>query len=105
VGAGAGVQFVIQTEIYVIRTDVRTAEWRPGEKCLVPSSPRASQIRFRLEAVFPDRLRGVLLFGSAARREADPESDVDLLILLDGRFAWGRISARSSRPSIPCSST
>jgi predicted nucleotidyltransferase len=56
---------------------------------MYPSSPELSQIRPRLEAVFPDRLRGVLLFGSVARREADPESDVDLLILLDGPIRLG----------------
>jgi predicted nucleotidyltransferase len=54
------------------------------------SSPELAQIRPRLEAAFPDRLRGVLLFGSVARREADAESDVDLLILLDGPIRLGQ---------------
>lgn len=30
------------------------------------------------------RLRGVVLFGSEARGDADPESDVDMLVLLEG---------------------
>jgi uncharacterized protein len=70
---------------------------------MLSSSPELSQIRPRLQAAFPDRLRGVLLFGSVARREADSESDLDLLVLLDGPIRLGRICARSFRPSIPCS--
>jgi predicted nucleotidyltransferase len=41
-------------------------------------------IRSRLEGVYGRRLRGVLLHGSEARGEATDESDIDLLILLDG---------------------
>lgn len=36
-----------------------------------------------LETHYRSRLRGLVLFGSAARGEADPESDIDLLVLLD----------------------
>ena len=35
------------------------------------------EIRSRLEEAFRDRLQGVLLFGSAAREEEHPESDLD----------------------------
>lgn len=38
----------------------------------------------RLRAVFGYRLRDVRLFGSFARGEADEESDVDVLVLIDG---------------------
>ena len=41
------------------------------------------EIRARLELVFRDRLKGVLLFGSQARDEARADSDLDLLILLE----------------------
>jgi len=37
----------------------------------------------RLATLYGDRLRGVYLFGSYARDEANEESDVDVLIVLD----------------------
>ncbi len=43
----------------------------------------AAGIRADLEALYGPRLRGVFLFGSRARDDADEESDVDLLIVLD----------------------
>jgi predicted nucleotidyltransferase len=49
-----------------------------------------NEIRPRLEAVFRDRLRGVLLFGSEARGEADEDSDLDLLVLLEGPVQLGK---------------
>jgi predicted nucleotidyltransferase len=48
------------------------------------------EIRPRLEAVFRDRFRGVLLFGSEARNQAGEDSDVDLLVLLQGPIRLGR---------------
>lgn len=48
------------------------------------------EIRSRLQTAFQDRLREVLLFGSAARREARPESDLDLMVLLAGPVRLGR---------------
>lgn len=48
------------------------------------------EIRNRLEAAFEDRLRGVLLYGSNARNEAREESDLDLMVLLDGPVRLGR---------------
>jgi len=36
-----------------------------------------------LQEVYGDRLRGIYLFGSYARGEADQESDVDILVVLD----------------------
>lgn len=47
------------------------------------------EIRSRLESAFRDRLREVLLFGSEARREARPDSDLDLMVLLDGPVRLG----------------
>jgi len=38
----------------------------------------------RLRRVFGSRLRDVRLFGSYARGEADEDSDVDVLVLIDG---------------------
>ena len=42
-----------------------------------------SQLKAKLQQHYGDRLRGVYLFGSYSRHEADPESDVDVLIVLD----------------------
>ena len=48
------------------------------------------EIRKRLERVHPGRLRGVVLYGSEARGEAGPDSDVDVLVLLDDPVDYGR---------------
>jgi predicted nucleotidyltransferase len=40
------------------------------------------EIRKRLQAAYGDRLQGVVLYGSVARGQAGPESDVDVLVLL-----------------------
>jgi predicted nucleotidyltransferase len=37
-----------------------------------------------LQPAFGKRLRGVILYGSEARGTADPDSDIDLLVLLEG---------------------
>jgi predicted nucleotidyltransferase len=41
------------------------------------------RLKTELAAIYGARLRGVYLFGSHARGEADEESDVDVLIVLD----------------------
>jgi predicted nucleotidyltransferase len=43
-----------------------------------------SRVKGALAEAFGARLRGVVLYGSEARGEADPDSDIDLLVLLDG---------------------
>ena len=37
----------------------------------------------RAQRRFPERIRSVVLFGSQARGDAGPESDIDLLVLVD----------------------
>lgn len=44
----------------------------------------AKKARQDLEQLYGSRLRGVYLYGSAARDELTPESDIDLAIILDG---------------------
>lgn len=44
----------------------------------------------RLEAAFGARLRGVVLYGSFARGEDLPTSDIDLLVLLTGPISLGK---------------
>ncbi len=57
-----------------------------------------SRINGRLRDAFGQRLRGVILYGSEARGEADKDSDVDLLVLLagpvdEGKDSWACIRA------------
>jgi uncharacterized protein len=49
-----------------------------------------ARIKSRLQAVYGDRLRGLVLYGSEARGEATSDSDVDILVLLTGPVALGR---------------
>lgn len=46
-------------------------------------------VRERMQVVFNDRLRGVVLYGSEARGTAAAESDIDVLVLLDGPIDYG----------------
>jgi predicted nucleotidyltransferase len=54
-----------------------------------------------LQQQYPDRVRDVILFGSKARGDSHPDSDIDILVLVDDddwRFshAISRIAARVS---------
>ena len=43
----------------------------------------ASKTRRILEQIYGERLRGVYLYGSAARDQLTPDSDIDIAIVLD----------------------
>jgi predicted nucleotidyltransferase len=47
------------------------------------------EFRRGLAAIYGRRLRGIYLYGSFARGEDDPESDLDLLIVLDHFDRYG----------------
>jgi predicted nucleotidyltransferase len=49
-----------------------------------------ARIKSRLQTVYGDRLRGVVLYGSEARGEATSDSDVDILVLLVGPVMLGQ---------------
>lgn len=42
------------------------------------------EIRARLDAAYGDRLKGVILYGSEAQENSTPESDIDVLVVLEG---------------------
>jgi len=54
------------------------------------SQTMLDDIHQRLAAVFGERLKGVVLYGSEARGEAEPDSDIDLLVLLEGPVELGK---------------
>lgn len=49
-----------------------------------------AKLRQGLELLYGERLAGLYLFGSFASGEATPESDVDVLIVLDEVTDYGR---------------
>ena len=55
-----------------------------------------AELKVGLAAIYRDRLRGVYLYGSYARGEADSESDVDVLVVLE---EYDRYSAEIGRTS------
>jgi len=54
------------------------------------TSTLLAHFKSRLQAIYGDRLRGVVLYGSEARGEAAPDSYVDILVLLTGPVALGQ---------------
>lgn len=48
-----------------------------------------AEIKSRLTTAHGARLRGVILYGSEARGQAGPDSDVDVLVLLDEPLEYG----------------
>jgi predicted nucleotidyltransferase len=53
-------------------------------------------LRDGLRSLYQGRLRGLYLFGSYSRGEEDPESDVDILIVLDRIERYGDEVERTS---------
>ena len=49
-----------------------------------------NQVKSSLQMAFGDRLRRVILYGSEARGCAEPDSDIDLLVLLTGPVDFGK---------------
>jgi predicted nucleotidyltransferase len=50
----------------------------------------ATKCKNILAHYYQTRLKGLILYGSAARNQETPESDVDLLVLLDAPFDYLR---------------
>lgn len=59
------------------------------------------QIKSTLRDAFADRFQGVMLYGSEARGDACPDSDIDLLVLLTGPVNEGEDSWTCIRALYP----
>ncbi len=55
-----------------------------------------TELRRGLENVYEERLRGVYLYGSYARGNAEGESDLDILVVLDKLDSYGAEIDRTS---------
>lgn len=56
----------------------------------------AHEVAQDLRGIYGDRLRDVVLYGSSARGDAHPDSDIDLLVILDQVPSRRRELARMS---------
>lgn len=56
--------------------------------------------RQRLRELYGDRLSRLVLYGSQARGDARPDSDVDLMVVLKGEVAPAEEASRTSRLTI-----
>jgi uncharacterized protein len=54
-----------------------------------------SELRRRFEVLYGERLVRMVLFGSQARGDAQPESDIDVLVVLRGQVNPGEEIART----------
>ena len=74
----------------------------PVEPATLPVEPAilplVRRLRRRLEALYGARLAGVYLYGSHARGQATPESDVDVLVVLHGQVSAFEEIERMSGP-------
>ena len=56
-----------------------------------------TQLRSQLETIYGDRLVQMVLFGSQARGDAHPDSDIDILVVLKGQVNPGEEIKKTSR--------
>lgn len=62
-----------------------------------------AELRARFEALYGDRLVKLILYGSQARGDAAPDSDIDVLVVLRGPVVVGEEIERGSRVTAPLS--
>jgi uncharacterized protein len=55
-----------------------------------------AKARRGLQEIYDEQLEQVILFGSQARGDAQPDSDIDILIVLKGYFNYSQESDRIS---------
>jgi predicted nucleotidyltransferase len=61
-------------------------------------TPLLAELRCRFEALYGERLVQMILFGSQARGDAEPGSDIDVLIVLKDPVHAGEETDREHRP-------
>jgi uncharacterized protein len=54
------------------------------------------EFRERLEKLYGDRLDKLVLFGSQARGDAEPDSDIDIMVVLKDQVVFGEEMWRTS---------
>jgi predicted nucleotidyltransferase len=55
-----------------------------------PHDPALQKCRAMLQTLFGTRLKGIVLYGSCARGAEETESDIDLMVLLEGPVQMAR---------------
>ncbi len=53
---------------------------------MAPDDPLLKRCAEAIRKAYPGRLAGIVLFGSAARGDDGPDSDIDILVLIDGDY-------------------
>ena len=62
-----------------------------------------AELRARFEVLYGDRLVKLVLYGSQARGDAAPDSDIDVLVVLTGPVIVGEEIERGSTVTAPLS--
>lgn len=61
------------------------------------------QIKECLKTIYADQLEAVVVYGSQARQEQTPDSDIDVLVLLNRDIDYGRDLERNIQALYPLS--
>ena len=74
-----------------------TIQGLQGKRAMPPKIQTIlTELRRRCEALYGERLVRMVLFGSQARGDAEPSSDIDVMVVLRGPVAPGDEIARTS---------